>query len=81
MATWLKDGEPVDTKTIGVRNSFVDSVLFIRSAERDHSGKYTLVLKIENMEDTATIDIRIVGKIFFMHSKHRQCGQLKVSTL
>ncbi|XP_031417132.1 myosin-binding protein C, fast-type-like [Clupea harengus] len=62
MATWLKDGEPVDSKMVGVRNSLVDSILFIRSAEREHSGKYTLVLKIENMEDRATIDIRIVEK-------------------
>lgn len=62
IATWLKDGQPVDEKKVSVRTSNVDSILFIRSAERDHSGKYTLVLKIENMEDSATIDIRIVGK-------------------
>ncbi|XP_036436741.1 myosin binding protein Cb isoform X2 [Colossoma macropomum] len=62
MAQWLKDGEPVDPKKVGIRTSNVDSVLFIRSAERDHSGKYTLVLQIENMEDQATIDIRIVDK-------------------
>uniref|UniRef100_A0A3B1JYC2 Myosin binding protein Cb n=1 Tax=Astyanax mexicanus TaxID=7994 RepID=A0A3B1JYC2_ASTMX len=62
VAEWLKDGEPVDTKKIGIRNSNVDSILFIRSAEREHSGKYTLILKIENMEDQATIEIRIVGK-------------------
>ncbi|XP_049336523.1 myosin binding protein Cb isoform X2 [Astyanax mexicanus] len=62
VAEWLKDGEPVDTKKIGIRNSNVDSILFIRSAEREHSGKYTLILKIENMEDQATIEIRIVDK-------------------
>ncbi|TRY83814.1 hypothetical protein DNTS_028921 [Danionella cerebrum] len=62
VATWLKDGEPVDEKKVGIRNSNVDSILFIRSAERDHSGKYTLILQIENMEDSATIDIRIVDK-------------------
>uniref|UniRef100_A0AAR2LX01 Myosin-binding protein C, fast-type n=1 Tax=Pygocentrus nattereri TaxID=42514 RepID=A0AAR2LX01_PYGNA len=62
VAHWLKDGEPVDPKKVGIRNSNVDSVLFIRSAERDHSGKYTLVLKIENMEDQATLDIRIIDK-------------------
>ncbi|KAL2078251.1 hypothetical protein ACEWY4_025936 [Coilia grayii] len=61
-ATWLKDGKPVDEKKINVRNSNVDTILFIRSAEREHSGKYTLVLQIENMEDTASIDIRIVEK-------------------
>ncbi|MEQ2197149.1 hypothetical protein XENOCAPTIV_024171 [Xenoophorus captivus] len=39
----------------------VDSIFFIRSAEREHTGTYDLVLKIENMEDRATINIRIVG--------------------
>lgn len=47
---------------VNIRNSNVDSILFIRSAERDHSGKYELVLQIENMEDRATIEIRIIGK-------------------
>lgn len=46
-----------------MRNSNVDSILFIRSAEREHSGKYELVLKIENMEDRATIEIRVIGKM------------------
>lgn len=50
---------------VNVRNSNVDSILFIRSAEREHTGKYELVLQIENMEDRATIDIRIVGKDLF----------------
>ncbi|XP_072313039.1 myosin binding protein Cb isoform X2 [Eucyclogobius newberryi] len=62
VATWYKDGQPVDPKSVNVRNSNVDSILFIRSAERDHSGTYELVLKIENMEDRATINIRIVEK-------------------
>ncbi|KAL7886949.1 hypothetical protein AOLI_G00046700 [Acnodon oligacanthus] len=62
VAQWLKDGEPVDPKKVGIRNSNVDSILFIRSAERDHSGKYTLILQIENMEDQATLDIRIIDK-------------------
>ncbi|XP_068161149.1 myosin binding protein Cb isoform X1 [Antennarius striatus] len=62
VATWYKDGKPIDEKIINVRNSNVDSILFIRSAEREHSGKYELVLKIENMEDRATIEIRIVEK-------------------
>uniref|UniRef100_H3D5H1 Myosin-binding protein C, fast-type n=1 Tax=Tetraodon nigroviridis TaxID=99883 RepID=H3D5H1_TETNG len=62
VATWFKDGQPIDPKTVNVRNSNVDSILFIRSAEREHSGKYELVLKIENMEDRATIEIRVVEK-------------------
>ncbi|KAG7492124.1 hypothetical protein MATL_G00010910 [Megalops atlanticus] len=62
VAEWTKDGQPIDPKKVGLRNSMVDSVLFIRSAEREHSGKYTLTVQIENMEDKATIDIRIVEK-------------------
>ncbi|KAJ8245834.1 hypothetical protein GJAV_G00260800 [Gymnothorax javanicus] len=62
VAMWTKDGKPVDPKKVGIHNSFVDSVLFIRSAEREHTGKYTLTVQIENMEDTASIDIRIVEK-------------------
>ena len=61
VATWYKDGEPVDHKTINVRTSHVDSILFIRAAERAHSGKYELVLQIENMEDRATLEISVVG--------------------
>uniref|UniRef100_A0A8C9TPP0 Myosin-binding protein C, fast-type n=1 Tax=Scleropages formosus TaxID=113540 RepID=A0A8C9TPP0_SCLFO len=62
VATWTKDGQPVDPKKVGIRNSFVDTILFIRSAEREHSGKYTLTLQIENMQDSASIDIQIVEK-------------------
>ncbi|XP_014844218.1 PREDICTED: myosin-binding protein C, fast-type-like isoform X5 [Poecilia mexicana] len=62
IATWLKDGQPVDPKMVNVRNTNVDSILFIRSAEREHSGTYELVLKIENMEDRATINIRVIEK-------------------
>ncbi|XP_036378660.1 myosin binding protein Cb isoform X2 [Megalops cyprinoides] len=62
VAEWTKDGQPIDPKKVGVRNSMVDSVLFIRSAEREHSGKYTLTVQIENMEDKAAIDIQIVEK-------------------
>ncbi|XP_058478019.1 myosin binding protein Cb isoform X1 [Solea solea] len=62
VATWYKDGQPVDPKIINVRNSNVDTILFIRSAEREHSGKYELVLQIENLEDRATVDIRVVEK-------------------
>lgn len=40
----------------------MDSILFIRSAEREHSGTYELVLKIENMEDRGSFQLRVVGK-------------------
>ncbi|XP_076008440.1 myosin-binding protein C, fast-type-like [Genypterus blacodes] len=62
IATWLKDGKPIDPQMVQVRNTNVDSILFIRSAEREHSGTYELVLKIENMEDRASIVMRIVEK-------------------
>ncbi|XP_061565082.1 myosin binding protein Cb isoform X4 [Cololabis saira] len=62
VATWYKDGEPIDPKMVNVRNSNVDSILFIRSAEREHSGKYELVVQIENMEDRAAINISVIEK-------------------
>uniref|UniRef100_A0A4W5RNV8 Myosin binding protein Cb n=1 Tax=Hucho hucho TaxID=62062 RepID=A0A4W5RNV8_9TELE len=54
------DGEELDVRVASIRNSEVDSILFIRSAERSHSGKYELVLQIENMEARAILEIRIV---------------------
>uniref|UniRef100_A0A672ZRA6 Myosin binding protein C, fast type a n=1 Tax=Sphaeramia orbicularis TaxID=375764 RepID=A0A672ZRA6_9TELE len=60
IVTWFKDGVPLDDKTVGTRTSEVDSILFIRSAERAHSGKYTLHVQIENMSDSADIEIQIV---------------------
>uniref|UniRef100_A0A672JQX9 Myosin-binding protein C, fast-type n=1 Tax=Salarias fasciatus TaxID=181472 RepID=A0A672JQX9_SALFA len=56
------DGQPIDPKMVNVRNSNVDTILFIRSAEREHSGTYELVLQIENMEDRATVNIRIIER-------------------
>ncbi|XP_063294295.1 myosin-binding protein C, cardiac-type [Pelobates fuscus] len=62
IVTWLKDGQPIDPKQVGLRNSDVDTILFIRTAERRHSGQYQLKIQIENCEDTATIEIQIVDK-------------------
>lgn len=45
-----------------MRTSDLDTILFIRSAARHHSGQYELSVQIENMEDKATIKIRIVGE-------------------
>ncbi len=70
VATWYKDGQPVDPKMVNVRNSNVDSILFIRSAEREHSGKYELVLQIENMEDRASFEIRVIGKVSICRWEH-----------
>ncbi|XP_041427538.1 myosin-binding protein C, fast-type isoform X1 [Xenopus laevis] len=62
VVTWTKEEKPLDPKQVSVRISEVDSILFIRSAERAHSGKYELSVMIENMKDTASINIRIVEK-------------------
>lgn len=57
--TWLKEGESIDP-TISIRNSDCDSIMFIRKAERKHSGKYELSVQVENHIDTAMLDIQIV---------------------
>ncbi|XP_044037357.1 myosin binding protein Ca isoform X4 [Siniperca chuatsi] len=62
VVTWFKDGIPLEDKTVGTRTSEVDTILFIRSSERTHSGKYTLSVQIENMSDSADIHIQIVEK-------------------
>ncbi|KAM4723158.1 myosin-binding protein C, cardiac-type [Rhinophrynus dorsalis] len=62
VVTWLKDGQPIDPKQVGIRNSEADTILFIRSAERRHSGEYKVQIQIENCEDTASIHIQIVDK-------------------
>lgn len=60
--TWFKDDGPLDPKLVNIRTTEVDTILFIRSATREHSGKYTLSVQIENMEDRATIEIQVVGE-------------------
>ncbi|MGH0191766.1 UNVERIFIED_CONTAM: hypothetical protein FKN15_073968 [Acipenser sinensis] len=49
-------------RKIGIRTSDFDTILFIRSAELEHSGKYELSVQIENMEDKAVVDICVVGE-------------------
>lgn len=62
MATWFKDGAPLEDRSVGTRTSEVDTILFIRSAERGHSGTYTLSVQIENMLDSADIRIQVIGQ-------------------
>ncbi|XP_054615622.1 myosin binding protein Ca [Dunckerocampus dactyliophorus] len=62
VATWFKDGVPLEDRSVGTRSSDVDSILFIRSAERSHSGKYTLSVQIENVADSTDIHIQVVEK-------------------
>ncbi|XP_061605774.1 myosin binding protein Ca isoform X2 [Phyllopteryx taeniolatus] len=63
VAAWYKDGVPLEDRSVGTRTSEVDTILFIRSAERVHSGTYTLAVQIENMEDRADIRIQVVGLV------------------
>ncbi|KAL4623812.1 myosin-binding protein H-like isoform X2 [Arapaima gigas] len=58
--TWTKDGQPLDPKKVNMRNTDKDSILFIRKAERDDSGKYEMCVKVDSFEDKATITIQIV---------------------
>ncbi|KAJ8393588.1 hypothetical protein AAFF_G00060610 [Aldrovandia affinis] len=60
LVTWTKDGEPLDPKKVNIRNSETDSILFIRTCERDQSGKYELSVKVESFEDKASIIIQVV---------------------
>ncbi|XP_059834515.1 myosin-binding protein C, slow-type isoform X2 [Hypanus sabinus] len=60
--SWIKDGGPLDQSTISIRNTESDTVIFIRRAERKHSGNYELSVQVEKIEDKATIVIQVVEK-------------------
>uniref|UniRef100_A0A8C3EU83 Myosin-binding protein C, cardiac-type n=1 Tax=Corvus moneduloides TaxID=1196302 RepID=A0A8C3EU83_CORMO len=60
--TWLKNGQTLDSKDVGIRNSNTDTILFIRKAELHHSGTYEVTLQIENMSDKVAIIIQIIDK-------------------
>ncbi|XP_003222732.3 myosin-binding protein C, fast-type isoform X1 [Anolis carolinensis] len=62
VVTWMKDGQPLNPQEVHIRTSDLDTILFIRKAERHHSGSYELKVQIENMEDKAAIKIRVVEK-------------------
>lgn len=62
VVTWFKDGAPLEDRSVGTRTSELDTILFIRSAERGHSGTYTLSVQIENMLDSADIRIQVIGQ-------------------
>lgn len=59
--TWTKEGQPLAGEEVSIRNSPTDTILFIRAARRAHSGTYQVMLRIENMEDKATLVLQIVG--------------------
>uniref|UniRef100_A0A8C4Y4R9 Myosin-binding protein C, slow-type n=1 Tax=Gopherus evgoodei TaxID=1825980 RepID=A0A8C4Y4R9_9SAUR len=60
--SWKKNGASVDKNQINIRNSENDTIIFIRKAERSHSGKYDLKVKVDNLVDKATIDIQVVDR-------------------
>ncbi|KAM9311627.1 myosin-binding protein C, slow-type [Gastrophryne carolinensis] len=60
--SWKKNGSHVDKTQISIRNSECDTILFIRKAEKSHSGKYDLKVKVENLQDKASIYIQIVDR-------------------
>jgi hypothetical protein len=60
--TWKKDGKEIDKNQINIRNSETDTIIFIRKAERSHSGKYDLQVKVDKYMETASIDIQVVGR-------------------
>uniref|UniRef100_A0AAV2LQB7 Myosin-binding protein C, fast-type n=1 Tax=Knipowitschia caucasica TaxID=637954 RepID=A0AAV2LQB7_KNICA len=60
VVTWTKDGEPLTSALVNIRNSETDTIFFIRKTERIHSGKYQLQVQIENVEDKTTINLQIV---------------------
>uniref|UniRef100_A0A8C9S745 Myosin-binding protein H n=1 Tax=Scleropages formosus TaxID=113540 RepID=A0A8C9S745_SCLFO len=60
VVTWSKDGKPLDPKKANVRSTERDSILFIRKAEREDSGKYEMCLKVDSFEDKVTIVLQIV---------------------
>ncbi|XP_058045558.1 myosin-binding protein C, slow-type isoform X3 [Ahaetulla prasina] len=60
--SWKKNGTHVDKSQINIRNTENDSIIFIRKAEKSHSGKYDMKVKVDNLVDKATIDIQIVDR-------------------
>ncbi|CAL8366995.1 unnamed protein product [Lota lota] len=62
VVTWLKDGQPLDSKRANIRNSEKDSILFIRTSNRDDSGVYEMTVKVDSFEDKAALTLQIVEK-------------------
>ncbi|XP_049894826.1 myosin binding protein Hb isoform X9 [Epinephelus moara] len=60
VVSWLKDGQPLDTKKVNIRSTDRDSILFIRAAEREDSGVYEMCVKVDDFEDKASLTLQIV---------------------
>lgn len=62
VVSWTKNGEPLDKKRVNIRSTERDSILFIRSSEREDSGTYEMCVKVEDFEDKAALILQIVGE-------------------
>lgn len=62
MVSWLKDGQPLDKKRVNIRNSDKDSIMFIRTSQRQDSGVYEMTVKVDSFEDKAALTLQIVGE-------------------
>ncbi|XP_026781603.3 myosin binding protein Hb isoform X3 [Pangasianodon hypophthalmus] len=60
VVTWTKDGQPLDTKRVNIRNSERDSIFFIRASERADSGVYEMCVKVDSFEDKAQLTLQII---------------------
>ncbi|KAK9528613.1 hypothetical protein VZT92_012765 [Zoarces viviparus] len=60
VVTWLKDGQPLDTQRVNIRSSDRDSIVFIRTAERQDSGVYEMCVKVDDFEDKASLILQII---------------------
>uniref|UniRef100_A0A8D0DFL8 Myosin-binding protein H n=2 Tax=Sander lucioperca TaxID=283035 RepID=A0A8D0DFL8_SANLU len=60
VVTWTKNGQPLDTKRVNIRSTDRDSILFIRTSEREDSGVYEMCVKVEDFEDKASLILQIV---------------------
>lgn len=62
MVSWTKNGQPLDTKRVNIRSTERDSILFIRTSEREDSGVYEMCVKVDDFEDRASLILQIVGE-------------------
>ncbi|XP_068450139.1 myosin binding protein Hb [Clinocottus analis] len=60
VVSWLKDGQPLDTSKVNIRSTERDSILFIRTADREDSGVYEMCVKVDDFEDKASLILQIV---------------------
>jgi len=60
VVSWTKDGQPLDTKRVNIRNTDTNSILFIRTSERADSGVYEMCVKVDDFEDKCPLILQIV---------------------